>query len=430
MPRFRNPAGRLALSLLSLFLLPRPAQTQVADSAPPGSELVVYIMTMGPGDLIWERFGHIGIGVRNRVTGADTLYDYGRFSFDQPGFVTRFLQGRMLYWMAGQEAGWYAEAYQRANRSVYVQELNLTPAQRVELRDYLRWNQRPENKYYRYDYYRDNCSTRIRDALDRVVGGAIKRQTDRMPTGTTYRSHTQRLTAPDVPMYIGIQAGMGHQVDQPITAWEEMFLPIGVRQHIRSVMVAGPDGTPIPLVSSERVLFESNAYRVRPDPPRWVVRFLIAGVLIAGVGLFLGSRAASRGWARTTFALLTILWYLVVGLGGLILLGLWAATDHWVTYRNENVLQLNLLALPLVVLVPLALRKRGGWVRVTLRAAALVALLSLVGLLLKILPGFYQANLEIIALMLPVNLGLAAALALATRPYTDPTVILSPSRSR
>lgn len=424
-PAFRHFPVRLALALLPFFSLPSVVHSQDSRAAgAPGSELVIYIMTMGPGELIWERFGHIGLGVRDRSTGVDSLYDYGRFSFNQPGFLSRFLKGRMLYWMAGQEAGWYAEAYQRANRSVYIQELNLTPAQRLEVREFLRWNQRPENRFYRYDYYRDNCSTRIRDVIDRVLGGVIKRQTDTMATGTTFRSHTQLLTAPDLPMYTGIMAGMGHPVDRPISAWDEMFLPLSVRDHLRSVNVPGADGRPVPLVMNERTLFESDAYTVRAEPPRWVVRFLLVGVVIGGLALLLGWMGTERGWARIAFAMLGTLWYLILGLGGIILLGLWGFTDHWVTYQNENVLQFNLLALPLVVLFPMALRKGGNRARVALRTAVLVALLSFAGLVLKILPMFYQVNLEIIALIVPVNLGLAAALALTIRSRSESRVIL------
>jgi hypothetical protein len=390
----------------------------------PGSGLAVYVMTMGPGAEIWERFGHIGIGVRDSSTGVDSLYDYGRFSFSDPGFLVHFLQGRMRYWMAGQEAGWYAEFYRRADRSVYIQELNLTPQQRVEVRDFLRWNELGENRYYRYDYYRDNCSTRIRDLLDRVLGGAIRRQTDTMQTGTTYRSHTQRLTSADVPMYTAITTGMGHAVDQPISAWEEMFLPLAVRDHLRRVTVPGPDGTPVPIVAAEHTLNESAAYLVRAQPPGWVPRYLAVGVLVGALALLLGWLGMTRRWARTVFAMLGTLWYLVLGLGGVILLGLWGFTDHWVTYRNENVMQFNLFALPLVVLLPLALRRGGKSARAARRASVVVAAVSLAGLLLKILPVFYQVNLEIIALILPVNLAFAAAIVLATRTRTEPAVIL------
>lgn len=411
--------------LLLLSLLPSTLAGQ--DSAlpgnpEPGSELTVYIMTMGPGEQIWERFGHIGIGIRDAGTGTDSVYDYGRFSFSQPGFLRHFLQGRMMYWMGGDPASRYVQFYSQAQRSIWEQELNLTPSQRVALREFLRWNERPENIYYRYDYYRDNCSTRVRDAIDSVLGGAIRRQTDTMATGTTFRSHTQRLAAPDPPMYTGLLAAMGHPIDAPISAWEEMFLPLAVRDHLRSVSVPGPGGTPVPLVKAERTLYESQVFTNRVTPPSWVLRFLLAGFAVGLIGLLLAWTGISRRWARTGFAMLATLWYLVLGVGGIILLGLWGFTDHWVTYRNENVLQFNLLALPLVVLVPMALRGGEKSGPAALRVVSLVAGLSLAGLLLKLVPTFYQVNLEIIALVLPINLALAAGMFLVVR--NRPSVIL------
>ena len=71
---------------------------QTADAAgPPGSELEVYLMTMGQGDMVWERYGHNAIGIRNRQTGEDVVYNWGLFSFDEPGFIGRFLRGEMMY---------------------------------------------------------------------------------------------------------------------------------------------------------------------------------------------------------------------------------------------------------------------------------------------------------------------------------------------
>src|SRR5205823_7278461 len=128
----------------------------------------------------------------------------------------------MLYWMGGFDLQSTIDQYREANRPVWAQELNLTPAQRSSLAQFIEWNERPENRFYHYDYYRDNCSTRVRDALDRVLGGAIKSQTSTLPTGATYRFHTQRLTANDPLIFTGLLVALGHYVDRPISAWEEM----------------------------------------------------------------------------------------------------------------------------------------------------------------------------------------------------------------
>lgn len=402
----------LSLPSLSGILI---AQQRVSPHPEPGSELTIYLMTFGPGEQIWERFGHNAIGVRDGIAGTDSVFDYGRFSFTEKGFLVHFMQGRMFYWMGSAEANWYASIYINWHRSVYIQELNLTPRQRLEVRDFLRWNEQPENIRYRYDYYRDNCSTRVRDVIDRVLGGAFRRQTDTVATGTTFRFHTQRLTAADVPMYTALLSAMGHPIDQPITAWEEMFLPPSVRKYVRTVTVPGPDGQAIPLVKSERTVYENSAITTRDAPPPWTPYYLLVGVIVGGLTLGLARLGGTRSWAQLSFMTMGTFWYLLIGVGGLILIGLWAFTDHVVTSRNENILQFNLLALPLVALLPIGIRRGGNRGRVALGLAIVVAAISMLGLLMKLLPWFHQVNLQVIALLLPVNLGVAAGMLMLMR---------------
>ena len=132
-------------------------------------------MTMGPGKAVWERFGHNAIWIHDPERGTDQAYNYGLFDLRQEKFLVRFLQGRMWYWMQGFPAQAYVELYRRANRSVWIQELEMPANAKRELQEFLEWNERPENRFYHYDYYRDNCSTRVRDALDRALGGRIQR---------------------------------------------------------------------------------------------------------------------------------------------------------------------------------------------------------------------------------------------------------------
>jgi hypothetical protein len=402
-------------AFLLLFILGRSVQgQQSSDTAGvDGSKVEIYLMTMGVGAQIWERFGHNAIGVRDRGAGTDIIYNYGTFDFAAPGFVSNFLKGRMTYWLDTVDAQvairWYRDRWQR---SVYIQELDLLPAQRAELKGFLEWNAREENKFYRYDYYRDNCSTRIRDALDRLLGGRLQAATDSVYTGATYRSHTRRLTTNNPFIYTGIEAGMGPLVDRPISAWEEMFLPLAVREYVRDVTVTDSSGATVPLVREERTVYESKAHPFRDQPPSWVPWYLALGIAIGGVALILARKGTGIGWARTGFTVLATGWYLVMGCGGLILLGLWGFTDHLVTRQNENVLQFNLLALPLVVLLPMGMRRRGRWFQAAIRAALLVTALALLGLAVKVLPWFGQVNLEIIALVVPVYLGLLGGLLL------------------
>jgi Domain of unknown function (DUF4105) len=417
------PSLRRTLAVLAAALAPAAAPVRAQPLAAPAqadTTVRIYLLTMGPGDEVWEKFGHNAIWVHDPARGADPAYNYGMFDFQQENFVLNFARGRMLYWMEGFDAFVTLDHYRMLNRSVWAQELNLTPAQARAVRDYLEWNQRPENRFYRYDYYRDNCSTRVRDVLDRVLGGALKAATVNAPSGVTYRWHTRRLVADgaaSVPMYTAINAGLGPAADRPASKWDEMFLPMRLRDEVRTLRIRDAAGNLVPLVVREQTVFTANRPPERSGPPSWLFGYLLAGLAFGGAIVLLAGAARRSGAARAGFSVLTAAWLLFAGIGGVILLGLWSVTDHAIAYRNLNLFQLSPLALPLVVLVPaLALGKR--WARRgAVRLALVMAALSVLGLLLKVLPWFHQVNGEIVALALPINLAIAwAAWRLAGTP--------------
>jgi uncharacterized protein DUF4105 len=403
---------RLGLCLLGAAGgLPVTAACQAAPrQVEPGAALTVSVMTMGPGAMVWERFGHNAIWIHDPVQGTDLTYNYGLFDFRQHNFILRFVRGQMWYWMAGFPADRYLEEYQRNNRSVWVQELDLPPRARLQLQEFLSWNALPENRFYHYDYYRDNCSTRVRDAIDRVVNGAVRRATAAVPEAVTYRFHTQRLTANDPLIYTGLLLALGEGVDRPLTAWEEMFLPLKLREHLRRVTIPGPDGHLVPLVKSERTIFLSTAPPPPDAPPNWLPAYLLLGSAIGALAWTLSRGARRSPVMRAGFLFVVAGWAVLVGLVGLVLAGLWGLTDHVMAYRNENLLQMSPLALFILPVLFGAVRGSPGRGRAACAIAATVAALSALGLAAKLLPGFDQVNGPVIALALPAHLGVAVAL--------------------
>ena len=399
-----------SLKLVPAFLVSLSAIVSAQDTAPlprgPADELTVYLMTMGPGKAVWERFGHNAIWIHDRARGTDQAYNYGLFDLRQENFLVRFLQGRMWYWMQGFPSESYVQLYRRANRSVWVQELEMSPEAKRDLQNFLEWNELPENRFYHYDYYRDNCSTRVRDALDRALGGRIKDYAGTLATGKTYRFHTQRLTANDPFVYTGLMLGLGQPVDREISAWDEMFLPLALRDHIRNVTVRGAGGSPVPAVRSEQTLFESTERPPPQAPPFWLPAYMALGVVVAAATIALARAGTGSPASRRGFMALSAGWTLLAGIFGLVLAGLWAFTDHAAAYQNENLLQLNPLQL---ALLPLLVRSTSSSTGRLVWISGFLAALSLAGLVLKLLPGFYQVNAEIIGLALPIHLGLAAA---------------------
>ena len=407
--------------LLVAGFFPTIAAAQVAaapSTEPPGSELTVYILTMGVGPAVWERFGHNAIVIEDHHAGTSIAYNYGMFSFRQESFLLRFLQGRMMYWMAGYPTADDLPRYAAAGRAVWRQELDLEPAARAGLRDFLEWNAAPEHAYYRYDYYRDNCSTRVRDAIDAAVGGALHARS-LVPGSGSFRFHTLRLNANNPLLYTGLNLVLGEEVDAPVSRWDEMFLPLLLHEYLRDITVRDSTGEPRPLVAREDTLVNSDRYPVPSRPPRWGWGYLLLGTLLGGCCWWGGSRGQASRRARTLFAVVGTSWAILTGVAGTIMAGLWVLTDHAVAARNENVLQCTVIALALGLVLPLAVGNRARWASMARVFALLVGGASLLGLLLKLLPAMDQANLQVLAFTVPANLGLAAGvLAWTAAPRT------------
>lgn len=395
---------------VGLFVTVSDANGQGVTQPDDGSQITVSLVTFAPGEESWQRFGHNAIWVRDPVRGIDTLYNYGRFSFEEENFILRFIQGHMRYWVEPQDPTLTFPFYESMNRSIYVQELALTPNQRVAMRDFLEWNIKPENAFYDYDYYTDNCSTRLRDAIDRVVNGEVKRQTHTTSTRATFRFHTQRLTTDPPWLYTSLLLALGNPVDRPITVWEDMFIPMTLREHIRTVMILDEQGELIPLVARERTVFKGTTPLPDEQPPSWVIWYLLCGVTVAVLFLALGRAAGRNRLARFAFAAVAGFWTFVIGIGGMILAGIWLFTDHFDAAYNENLFFVTPLALPLAILLPLAVYGRGFAVRPAKILCQCVAGSALIGFGVQVLPMFEQVNGEIIALVLPPNVALWFAL--------------------
>jgi hypothetical protein len=192
--------------------------------------------------------------------------------------------------------------------------------------------------------------------------------------------------------------------------------------------VTGPDGHDIPLVRSERTLFESSEPPPPPAPPFWIPGYLLGGVLIGGLGVGFGAAAPAHRLARAGFLMTTWSWWLVSGVAGLVVAGLWCCTDHTDAYRNANVLQTNLLALLLLWFgTRLVFGSERAATPAVVLAGVLVAL-SVLGLLLKAFPSFHQVNGDLIALALPAHAGMAAAVWRMSRRQ-DQRTLRAPSRA-
>jgi hypothetical protein len=407
MKHSKRSAAVVALVIAASVL----AEARVTSAAP-GDDLTISVLTFGPGDHPFFKFGHNAILVQERSTGergqTGWVYNFGTFAFDTAALIPKFLRGRFKYWLSVSSVEDTLQSYAAANRSIASQELDLTSAQKWALAQALRENARPENRAYLYDYFRDNCSTRVRDAVDRAVEGAV-RKAGLSPGRGTYRSHALRMVADLWPEYVGIYLGLGRAADRPINRWEEAFLPDRLAALLRDVRIADPAGER-PLVKAEKVLFLARR-PAKPDaPPNWAGYFLGFGIALAILLAGLGRLAKRARWARVVLGIAVAGLAGVFGFLGLVMLGLWLLTDHKIAYANANILQ---FAPWMVALFGYGIGVALGRQRATRRARGLAlaaAALALAGLGAKALPGLSQDNWPFIVMCLPVWLGMAAGL--------------------
>ena len=399
------------------------APPTVEPDAPPGSHLQVSLMTIGPGDIYWERFSHNALVIRDDRAQTEVAYNWGMFDFNEEGFWPRLARGRMQYYMQGFTASAWLGLYRAANRDVWLQTVNLTPAERLELQALLTEIDTDANRYYDYDYYRDNCSTRVRDVLDRVLGGQIRVATAGTDTGTTYRWHTARLLQPVPLAYAGIQFVVGNRGDETISAWEEMFLPLRLKDHLEGVRIVDGEGEPGPLLGEAVQVFDAVRDPVPLAAPDFLFPLLLLGTALgaffAGLGWVAGE---GKRWGRWALALSGATFSTAVGLLGTALLLSWLFTDHVFWAMNENVFQANPVSLVLaVVLLREALSRNelraGVWAGMRVDVLAkVVGGVAIAGLFVQVFPGFDQVNGEVLAVLLPAHVGLAWGVVRAWRP--------------
>jgi hypothetical protein len=382
--------------LIALTLFARPASAQ-ASAPPAGPAPRIGVLVMEPGEVFFERFGHIAILVQEGDRA--TSYNFGFFDPEEPGFLDNFVHGRMMYYLIPLPLSEDLAQYRDEGRGVTLQWLDLDPAQaRATARD-LAFNALPAHRRYRYDYYTDNCSTRVRDVLDRALGGRLKEQLSGRSRGNTWRSESVRLAWPAKWMAFGFHLGLGGAADRPLSRWEEAFIPMRLRESLREARRA--DGKP--LVLSERSLVPHTLSLPPDEEPRWRTPALIIGLALAiGVSL-LGARRPRL------LAGLALPFWLVVGLAGSLMAFLWFGTEHFAAHGNENLLLLSPLALGLLP---------GGWRLMRGREAGrlfrillwTLAGLAAVAAFLKFLPFRPQQNVEWVLMLLPLHLALARRL--------------------
>lgn len=361
---------RVALGFALVLACSLPLRTVVAQLPTTLSERAsVSLVTVTPGDAVYSLYGHSAIRVTDPDSGLDVVFNYGTFDFDAPWFVPKFVYGILDYQLSisSMRNALLGAGYE--NRGVVEQVLDLHAGEAQALYAFLVDNARPENRTYRYDFFFDNCATRILDALELRTGSEVTWRAD-PAAGRSFRELLAPYTAAHSWLRSGIDLIIGIGTDRPASPRESSFLPDHLYTLVESAEIgAGEDRRP--LVRSTATLLPD------PDPAT-------PGTDRSAAILFWVLAAAGLAWTalrsfRTGLPALTridlALWSLL-GVIGLLVTFLAFASQHAAMADNWNLTW----AIPLhVVVVAVHRRLPVRAIAVYFGLTALLALLSLTG---------------------------------------------------
>ncbi len=321
-------------SFLLLISVSSMGQIRLSDAAE------IRILTCGPYQPeLYSAFGHSAIRVHDPEVGIDYLFNYGVFDFRQPNFYLNFARGYLNYQLAVTDYSYFRDAYINDNRYIHEQILNLTAEEKQKFFDFLQWNMQPENRFYYYDYFYDNCATRVRDALVRTFGDAIEFDGSYVNTTYTIRDLTDLYLEQQPWGDLGIDLCLGLPMDTLATPYMYMFLPDYIEKGFDNAYIIR-DGSRIPLVRETVVTYESNP---EPDHSSLVTPFIAFSAL-----LILGAWLTWKDYRnRKRFVWFDFILFTVVGLVGWLLALLWLVTDHNAAAQNLNLLWAIPLYFPL-----------------------------------------------------------------------------------
>lgn len=306
--------------LFSFFLFSTYVQAQT-DS----SHLRASLLTCGTGAQPWETFGHTAIRITDSLAGTDNVYNYGTFNGYDDDFLIKFTRGKLLYYLSYYPYPAFLDEYRHSNRSVREQVLTLSGEDKIDIYNFLIRNARNENKYYKYDFFFDNCATRIRDVFPKALGKGFQ-YPNVLPEEKKisfrdiinqyfYRVHWQRF---------GVNILLGSKIDKTMTNEDVMFLPDFLERAVANATLNGKK------IASPSTLELQGAESLPAglNGPLMLTGFI---TLLTGLGLFIPS-FKRLGKAMIFFNLF------LTGFIGCFILVMWFATDHQACGNNFNLL--------------------------------------------------------------------------------------------
>jgi hypothetical protein len=404
--------GKRGVFLLLILLSPLWVQGQGYTAGRDVDNLVFKIAVFGPADEIFIWWGHAALIVENTRWNYSQVFDWGIFSYPGEDFLRDFLANLIRYNCSVESLN--LEPYREEDRDIIVYTLDLEADKKELILAYAENNVLPENRYYNYHEFRDNCSTRVRDIIDMGTGGQFGEWAAGTPGRFSRRQHIRRFTWARPVWDWFLDFLMGQDLDEPVTLWDEMFLPVEMGRCISDFSYTDSSGAGRKLVKSVALL---NASKERQPilstvPSRWpgdLLLGLLAAALVQALRI-LGGKKPRAG--RIVWGIFQSLAGLALGILGWILVYAQFFMKNDYIQQNINLIFVNplpLLALPLGVMSAAGLTrfKPDKYLRVLWLVISGAGILSL---LLRLFPAFFQQNQSTLALILPLTLLLSLGL--------------------
>ena len=323
----------------------------------------ISLLTCTPGRELYSTFGHSALRVTDSESNIDIIFNYGTFDFDDPNFYSKFTRGKLLYFVSVNRFDNFVQEYTYEQRGIMEQVIHLSCQDREKLFDALRENAKEENKFYKYDFIHDNCTTRLRDIVFKNTTGTLQTKNIRPGQGVTFRNLIHEYLNKSYQYWskLGIDILLGSPVDKKITNSEAMFLPDYLLKGFDSTSVDGE-----PLVSEKKEILKST---LPPDKSPLLSPFAIFAILFLMIALLSFVKNTNKFFAVFDFIL-----FFFSGALGILILFMWLGTDHPECRNNFNLAW----AFPFHIVTVFLIYRKRDWLRYYFFANAFLLFLLLV----------------------------------------------------
>lgn len=337
---------KLSLLLLTLLLFvpltrAQKIEAQLSDSA------FASVLTCGPGEEFYTSFGHSAIRICDSTLKLDLVYNYGTFDFDTPNFYWKFACGRLHYCLSRTTYDNFLFEYAYEGRWVREQKLRISNQELNNLFILLENNYLPEYRYYWYDFFRDNCATRVRDMVVNCLDHRTLSPETTTDTNMTYRNMVYKSTEGKLLWWrLGVDIALGQRCDRKCSNYEYMFHPIEMMELLDTMRVSD---TQEPLVDKAQVVLQETREPAAKSFSPTLVFWLIFVVVLV-LTLLEWKKGWKMGWLDAVVYGLTFVVSVLV-------IFLWFFTEHYCTKPNLNILW----ASPLFIYFAFAQKKSNKW---------------------------------------------------------------------